>query len=154
MKINFTKREYQTLVEMLLTADWVIRSHEVEPRAETKPYDDLRKKVLSHFKEMGMEDAFEYVPDEDEYFETKDYEERAPHMGYIDEYDERVFWSLLASKLAHRDLAAEEALSAAGALDKEQRSIRFFEIIERYEEVFAESGIESVRVAAKTEGLH
>jgi len=28
MKINFTKKEYQTLVEMLLTADWVIRSHE------------------------------------------------------------------------------------------------------------------------------
>ena len=29
---------------------------------------------------MGMEDAFEYVPDEDEYFETKDYEERAPEL--------------------------------------------------------------------------
>jgi len=154
MKINFTKKEYQTLVEMLLTADWVIRSHEEEPRAATKPYDDLRKKVLSHFKEMGMEDAFEYVPDEDEYFETGDYEERAPHMGFIDEYDERGFWSLLASKLASRELAAEEALSAAGALDEEQRSVRLFEIIERYEEVFAESGIESVRVSTKTEGLH
>jgi hypothetical protein len=41
MKINFTKKEYQALVEMLLTADWVIRSHEEEPRAETKPYDAL-----------------------------------------------------------------------------------------------------------------
>ena len=28
MKINFTQKEYQTLVEMLLAADWVIRSHE------------------------------------------------------------------------------------------------------------------------------
>jgi len=27
------------------------------------------------------ESAFEYVPDEDEYFETGDYEELAPHMG-------------------------------------------------------------------------
>jgi hypothetical protein len=154
MKINFTKKEYQALVEMLLTADWVIRSHEDEPRAETKPYDALRKKVLSHYKEMGMEDAFEYDPDRDEYFETRDYEEQAPHMGYIDEYDERSFWSLLASKLASRDLAAEEALSAAGALDEERRSVRLFEIIERYEEVFAESGLDSVRVAAKTTGLH
>jgi hypothetical protein len=101
-----------------------------------------------------MEDAFEYVPDQDEYFETREYEERAPHMGYIDEYDERMFWSLLASKLAHRDLAAEEALSASGALDEEQRSIRLFEIIERYEDVFAKSGIESVRVAKKTAGIH
>jgi hypothetical protein len=122
MKINFTKKEYQTLVEMLLTADWVIRTHEEAPRAATKPYDYLRKKVLTHHKERGMEDAFDYIPDEDEYFETRDYEERAPHMGFIDEYDERMFWSLLASKLANRDLAAEEALSASGALDEEQRS--------------------------------
>jgi hypothetical protein len=75
-------------------------------------------------------------------------------MGFVDEYDERMFWSLLASKRAHRDLAAEEALSASGALDEEQRSIRLFEIIERYEDVFAESGIESVRVAKKTAGIH
>lgn len=154
MKINFTKKEYQALVEMLLTADWVIRSHEEEPRAATTPYDDLRKKVLSHHKAMGMEGAFEYVPDAGEYFETKDYEERAPHMRFIDEYDERMFWSLLASKLASRDLATEEALLGAGAIDEGQRSIRFFEIIARYEDVFAESGIEPVRVGTKTEGLH
>ncbi len=154
MKINFTKMEYQTLVEMLRTADWVFRSHEEEPRAATKPYDDLRKRVLSYFKEMVMDDAFEYAPDEDEYFETGDYEEQAPHMGFIDEYDERMLWSLLASKLASRDLAAEKALSAAGALDEEQRSVRLFKKIERYEEVFAESGSESVRVAAKTAVVH
>jgi hypothetical protein len=154
MKINFTKKEYQALVEMLLTADWVIRSHEEEPRAETKPYDELRKKVLSHYKEMGMEDAFEYDPDRDEYLETGDYEERAPHMGYIDEYDERSFWILLASKLAHRDLAAEEALSAAGALNREQRSVRLFEIVARYEEAFAEHGIDPLRLVMKTEGFH
>lgn len=150
MKINFTKKEYQTLVEMLLTADWVIRSHEEEPRADTKPYYDLRKKVLSRFKERGMEDAFECVLEEDEYFETGDYEERAPHMGFIDEYDERMFWSPLAS----RDLAAEEALSAAGARDEEQRSVSLFEMIARYEEAFSTNGIESVRVAAKTAVVH
>jgi len=33
---------------------------------------------------MGMENPFEYIPDEDEYFETKDDEERAPHMGQIE----------------------------------------------------------------------
>jgi hypothetical protein len=154
MKINFTKKEYQALVEMLLAADWVIRSHEDEPRAETKPYDELRKKVLSHFKAMGMEDSFEYDSDKDDYFETREYEERAPHMRFIDEHDELMFWDRLAAKLAHRDLAAEVALSAAGALDDEQRSLRLFEIIERYEKVFAESGIKNVRVAAKTDGLH
>jgi hypothetical protein len=54
MKLNFTKKEYQALVEMLLAADWVITGHEEEEeREETKPYRELRKKVLAHFKEMG-----------------------------------------------------------------------------------------------------
>jgi len=40
------------------------------------------------------------------YLETGDREERAPHMRFIDKYDEGMFWSLLASKLASRDVAA------------------------------------------------
>ena len=80
MKINFTKKEYQTLVEMLLVADWVIHGYDVEPREATKSYNDLRRKVLSYHKEMGMEDDFRYKPEEDDYFETANYKERAPRM--------------------------------------------------------------------------
>jgi len=36
MKINFSKKEYQTLVEMLLVANWIIRSHEEEPQPERR----------------------------------------------------------------------------------------------------------------------
>jgi hypothetical protein len=59
MKINCTKKEYRTLIEMLLVADWVINAHEVdEGEGVRKPYKELRKKVLSHHKVMGMEDEF------------------------------------------------------------------------------------------------
>ena len=58
MKINFRKKEYRTLVEMLLIADSVLRAHETEPRDETTPFHDLRKKVLVHHKERGMADDF------------------------------------------------------------------------------------------------
>ena len=61
MKINFTKKENAWLVEMILTADWVIHAHETEPTDATQPYADLRKKVLSCFKELGMEDKVKLV---------------------------------------------------------------------------------------------
>jgi hypothetical protein len=154
MKINFTKKEYQALVEMLLVADWVIHGHEVEPRVETKPYDDLRKKVLSHYKEMGMEDAFEYVAERDDYYETAEHEERAPHMRFVDEDDEETFWQLLSDKLANRDLAAQEVVSTAEPLEGEQRVLTLFEIIARYEEELAENGLDNVRVVMKAAGLH
>lgn len=98
MKINFTKQEYQALVEMLLIADWVLHGYEVESGDATRPYEALRKKVLSHHKAMGMEADFEYSPKDDDYYETADYEARAPHAHFIDAYDDQVFWSQLTER--------------------------------------------------------
>ena len=148
MKINFTKKEYQTLVEMLLVADWVITGHEEEEREATKPHKELRKKVLSYHKEMGMAKAFEYSPEHDEYFETAAYEEHAPHMRFIDEYDEQVFWVGLTSKLAHRDLAAE------GPLGEKELTKKLVELIARYEDEFAENGLANVRLVLDTPRVH
>ena len=154
MKINFTKKEYQTLVEMLLVADWVITAHEEDPHEGTEPYIDLRKKVLSHHKEMGMEEAFTYEPEADDYFETADYEEHAPHMQFIDAYDEQVFWIGLANRLAHRDLAAEETLSVKEPLGEKELTRKLVELIARYEEEFAENGLDNIRLALDALRLH
>jgi hypothetical protein len=154
MKINFTKKEYQTLVEMLLVADWVITGHEEEERETTKPYKELRKKVLSHHKEMGMADAFEYSPEHDEYFETAAYEANGPHMRFIDEYDEQVFWEELATRLAHRDIAAEETLSVKEPLGETELTKKLVELIARYEEEFAENGLDNIRFVPDALRVH
>jgi hypothetical protein len=146
MKINFTKKEYQTLVEMLLVADWVIRGNEDEPREETESYGMLRKKVLAHFKEMGMEENFEYDPNADEYFETPEYETQAPHMQFIEAYDEASFWGQLAEKLAARDFAAQARTPEERSSDAVERLANLFEINERYENEFAEHGLTRVHV--------
>ena len=154
MKMNVTKKEYQTLVEMLLLADWVMTAHEEEERGETRPYRELRKKVLSHHKEMGMAEAFQHSPKEDEYFETAAYEASAPHMQFVEAYNEQVFWEELASRLAHRDLAAEETLSAEGPRIEEERVTRLFEITDRYEEEFAENGLDNLRIVREGSRAH
>ena len=154
MKINFTKKEYQTLVEMLLVADWVITGHEEEEREATKPHKDLRKKVLSYHKEMGMAKAFEYSPEHDEYFETAAYEMSGPHMRFIDEYDEQVFWVALAIKLVHRDMAVEETLSVKEPLGEKELTKKLVELIARYEEEFAENGLANIRLVRDTPRAH
>lgn len=152
MKINFTKKEYAALVEMILTADWVMHAHESEPSDETKPYADLRKKVLSYHKEMGMEEAFQYVAEDDEYYETADYEMNSPHMDLIDEFSEISFWETLATKLAQRDLAAQEAIGTAEPLPEEQVT-KLWEIEERYQEELSENGLANIRFETKA-GVH
>jgi hypothetical protein len=146
MKIDFMKKEYQTLVEMLLAADWVIRSHEEQPRKETERYGALRKKVLAHFEGMGMEDDFQYDPEADEYFETAAYEVRAPHRRFVEAFEEAFFWSNLADKLAARDFAAEARARAEESLDSEEQLVRLAEITAQHEEEFAEHGLDHVQV--------
>jgi hypothetical protein len=153
MKMNFTNKEYQVLVEMLLIADWVIHAHEEETKAR-KPFKELRKKVLSHHKEMGMADEFEYSEEFDDYFETRDYEDRAPHVRFIEEHDEKMFWSTLADKLARRDFAAQEMLTIEGTADAEERLTKLFEISGRYEEEFAEHGLDNLRLVRDETSMH
>jgi len=149
MKINFTKKEYQTLVEMLLIADWIIHSHEEAPRSEAEPYSALRKKVLAYFKEMGMGEAFRYDPEADDYFETAAYEERSPHMQFIDAHDEQMFWSQLAEKLAERDFAEEVRTRGEVALSDVDRFVKLSEITDAYEQELAEHGLDNVRVVSE-----
>jgi len=150
MKINFTKKEYRTLVEMLLIADWVLRAQETEPRDKTRPFHELRKKVLAYHKEMGMAEEFRYAPKYDDYFETREYEDRAPHRQAIDAYDDETFWTMLADRLARRDLAAEEALRAEAFADEQEHMKRFFEISGRYEDELVEHGLKNIRLAPDT----
>jgi hypothetical protein len=154
MKINFTKKEYRTLIEMLLVADWVISAHEDEKAEAKEPYRALRKKLLAHHREMGMAEAFSYSPEHDEYFETKAYEARAPHMQIIDAYDDAVFWERLVYRLAQRDLEAEETLRPEGPYEGEERVRRLFEIAAGYEDEFAENGLDNIRFVRDTPRMH
>ena len=153
MKINFTKKEYQALVEMLLIADWVLTAHAFDVDPAKEPYAAIRKKVLRHYKEMGMEDAFRYEPKDDEYYETAEYEEHSRHMEFIREYDKQSFWSEFAEKLAERDLA-EELKRKGMSLDQNARAKWFFELMVRYEEELAENGLDNVRLLIETPRMH
>jgi hypothetical protein len=103
---------------------------------------------------MGMEDAFTYEPGADDYFETADYEERAPHMQFIDTYDEDVFWLMLTSKLEHRDLAAEEVLRADPPVIEDERVTQLFDRIARNEDAFAEHGLDSIQFVLDMPWMH
>jgi hypothetical protein len=154
MTINFTRKEYQALVEMLLVADWVINAEEAEETEAREPYRALRKKVLSHVKAMGMGQDFQYDPGQDEYFETAEYEARAPHLRFVDEHDEATFWSKLADKLAARDVAAELGGRGEGAISEEQWLARLFEITERYENELEEHGLANLRLVRDEAAPH
>jgi hypothetical protein len=50
MKINFTKKEYRLLLDMVEIAEWVLNAHKSDPSDEIKKYSDLYQKILSYAK--------------------------------------------------------------------------------------------------------
>ena len=86
MKINFTKKEYRQLLDLVFVGHWIVTA--TDEGAVESPYDAIQQKVFSFAKEMGCEDLVEYAKEFDKYFNTADLEDEL--MGYIDKYEKEV----------------------------------------------------------------
>lgn len=146
MKINFTKQEYQLLVTMLEISNWVMTATEPGENKEAEPYNELRKKILSYFKEMGMEDCYIYDKARDEYYETAEYEDDAESMRFIDKYNEDIFWEELVSKLATRDFYQKHGGHEV-SMETKISEITAFEGV--YADEIYENGLDNFVIAQK-----
>lgn len=132
MKINFTNKEYATLIEMLDIADWVISAHKNTNGPREQPYEELRKKLYALASDFGCDDKITYSKEDDDYFETRSFEEAA-HREFIEEYDTETFWSQLIDRLVMRDASNEVGEDAFLNSDIETH----FPILEKYEAIWS-----------------
>lgn len=68
MKVNITKKEYRTLLDMLYIADWVLHSSTIKETKQNE-YEALKQKFLSYFKEMEADEQIEFSQEFNEHFE-------------------------------------------------------------------------------------
>lgn len=147
MKINFSKKEYKSLLDMLYLADWMMHTYDVYSKKRLMDYSTLRKTILSYSRDMGAEDNIKYSKEEDRYYETPDYKEELKHL-FIDPYNKELFREELVGQLAQRDFLEEYEAKQHDKLDLETRINVFTQLMQRYEEEFAEHGLERLRIPA------
>lgn len=104
MKINFTKKEYRDLIDILELAEWVLHAH-VTDREDTKKYRDLIQRIFASAKEMDCGEYIQFIPKLGAYYPTKLYEDTSETMRNIEQFQEDSFWEELIAKLAERDAA-------------------------------------------------
>ena len=107
MKINFTKKEYRLLIDMVYLADWMLTSHDEVTDPVKEAYEMLTQKIYSCAKEMGCESLIEGSKETDEYYTTLEYEMESGIHDYVDEYNSESFWEELIHRLVERDVEAE-----------------------------------------------
>ena len=105
MKIEFTRKEYESLLDVLYIADWVMNAHKVENDPGTEAYKKLEQKIFSYAKDVGFENLIEYASDHEKYYPTRELEEAGSAREFIEEFENDTFWEELTSRLADRDSA-------------------------------------------------
>ena len=146
MKINFTKKEFVTLLEMIDIANWVISANKVEQGPTEEPYEALEGQLFALSPEFGCEDKVKYSKELDGYYPTHFFEMESPHRNFIDEYNEETFWDELIDRLAMRDVIRELGEKEFSNLEPIERFKALGKHEEKWAKEFEEHGLENVSV--------
>ena len=133
MNIELTDKEFRRLLDMVYIGNWILNSARGNDRFED--YDEIQEKLFSLCPENGMRSLAESW--QGHIFPSRAYEDGGIHEAIAD-YEDAVFYNILAEELARRDLGLEDS-------DPEN----FDELTERMEsylDEFEKNGLDTVNV--------
>lgn len=144
MKINFTKKEYRHLLDLIYLGDWVMTAADVEQDINKKHHEEITQKIYSFAKDFGCEDLIEYDAECDGYNETRDFEE-SEVSKHLTNYEENSFWETLISRLAERDFLKDLPPGGLKALSLEEKFSGIQKHEDKWAEEFSKSGLDNLK---------
>lgn len=136
MTIELTDKEFRRLLDMVYIGNWILNSARGDDRFED--YDLLQEKLFALCSKCGMKALAEHwyghvMP-------SKAYEEGGIHEAIAD-YEDAVFFDILAEELARRDMEQE----GINPDDEAELNAR----IDGYFSEFEQHGIDNIEVGSE-----
>ena len=104
MNIELTDKEFRRLLDLVYVGDWILNSARGDDRFED--YDLLQEKIFALCPSAGMRSLIETW--QGHIFPSRAYEDGGIHEAIAD-YEDAVFFDILAEELARRDLGLVES---------------------------------------------
>ncbi|VDG97022.1 Uncharacterised protein [Lysinibacillus sphaericus] len=139
MKINFTKKQYKHLLDLVYLGEWTANSSK-EHVERDNDYEELFQYICSFAKNFGVEELVPFDKEMNEHFPTQEYEKQLQPL--IDENDESVFWQELSGRLTKRDLAKEGKTYST----QDEAMMKFFDVEGEYEKEFMDNGLSNLQL--------
>ncbi len=133
MNIELTDKEFRRLLDMVYIGNWILNSTRGEDRFED--YDVMQEKLFSMCPANGMRSLVQLW--RGHIYPSQAYEDGGIHEAIAD-YEDAVFYNILAEELARRDLGLEDS----DPEDFEELTAR----MEDYLMEFERTGLDSVSV--------
>lgn len=99
MQIDLTTKQYRRLLDMVYIGNWILNSTRGDDRF--KDYDDVESLLFSKAKESGMDTLAQVW--QGEIIPSRAFAEGGIHEAIL-EYENNVFFDILAEELARRDM--------------------------------------------------
>ncbi len=99
MNIELTSKEFRRLLDLVYIGNWILNSTRENDRFED--YDLLEEKIFALCKQQGMKSLIQVV--DGRIYPSRAYEEGGIHEAIAD-YEDAVFFEILAEELARRDM--------------------------------------------------
>ena len=103
MNIELSEKEFRRLLDMIYIGNWILNSTRGDDRFED--YDLLQEKLFALCPSHGMRALVESW--QGHIFPSQAYEDGGIHEAIAD-YEDAVFYNILAEELARRDLGLED----------------------------------------------
>ena len=132
MNIEMTDREFRRLLDLVYIGNWIINSARGDDRIED--YDRLESKLFGECSRHGMNSLFEIM--DGIVVPSAAFEQGGIHEAIMD-YEDAIFFDMLAEELAARDM------EAAG-LDPDGDPEELHQRIEDYLDEFDANGLENI----------
>lgn len=133
MNIELTEKEFRRLLDLIYIGNWILNSTRGEDRFAD--YDHLQEKFFALAGKHDMKALVQMYMGH--YFPSKAYEEGGIHEAIAD-YEDAVFFDILAEELARRDMT-DENLSQEDIAELKER-------MEAYLDEFEQNGIDRLTV--------
>ncbi|MEI3101986.1 MAG: hypothetical protein V8T45_09705 [Oscillospiraceae bacterium] len=104
MNIELSEKEFRRLLDMVYIGNWILNSARGDDRFED--YDLLQEKLFALCPGHGMRSLVETW--QGHIFPSRAYEDGGIHEAIAD-YEDAVFYNILAEELARRDLGLENS---------------------------------------------
>ena len=133
MNIDLTGKEFRRLLDMVYIGNWVLNSTRASDRFED--YDLVQEKLFSLCTKNGMRSLVQTW--HGHVFPSKAYEDGGIHEAIAD-YEDAVFFDILAEELARRDMASD------GLSDDDVAALALR--IDEYMAEFEKNGVNNLKV--------
>ena len=133
MQIELTEKEFRRLLDLVYVGNWVLNSARGDDRFED--YDLLQEKLFAMSPGQGMPSLVQRW--HGHVFPSRAYEEGGIHEAIAD-YEDAVFFDILAEELARRDLGLEDS--------EPEDYTQLTERMDEYLDEFEKNGLSAIQI--------